>query len=357
MNKLFEENQLAGIPLRNRFVRSATWEGVAEESGLVSARLIEMMRELAVGEVGLIISSHAYVSPEGRAGNYQLAIDRDECLPGLTELVSAVHSAGGRIAVQLAHAGCSSREIEEADQYAPDAADKAWIKQVAKSFAAAALRGKQAGFDAVQIHAAHGYMLSSFLSPAYNHRTDEYGGSVENRARLLLEVYENIRSVVGDDYPVFMKINSDDFIDGGMTVPDMLRTAAMLSCKGMNAIEMSGGVLSGKPELSPVRRVNPSGPEEEGYYLESARLYKQALKIPLILVGGFRSLGVCRKIVEAGDADYISISRPLIREPDLIGRWHRGETDKSGCISCNACFRPGFAGRGIYCVPARKGRD
>ena len=356
MNSLFEANTLAGIPMRNRFVRSATWEGAAEENGLVSDRLTEMMCELAAGEVGLIISGHAYVASEGRAGNRQLAIDRDECLPGLTAMVKAVHDAGGRIAAQLAHAGFSSRVTEGCEACAPDAVDQAWIKRTVKAFSEAALRAQKAGFDAVQVHSAHGYMLSSFLSPRYNHRTDEYGGSIENRARLLFEVYENIRSVVGNDYPVFVKMNSEDFIEGGMTVPTMLRTAAMLAFKGIDAIELSGGVQESEPEESPVRKVNPSGPDEEGYYLKAARLYKQSIQVPLILVGGFRSLEACRRILENGEADYISLCRPLIREPDLVARWRRGEVETCGCISCNACFRPALAGRGIYCVPARKGR-
>jgi len=271
-------------------------------------------------------------------------------------MVKAVHDAGGRIAAQLAHAGSFTRVVEDAEKYAPDVADKNWMKQVVNAYADAAARAKQAGFDAVQIHAAHGYMLSTFLSPKYNHRTDEYGGSVENRARLLFEVYESIRSSVGDDYPVFVKMNSEDFIDGGMTVPDMLRTAAMLAYKGIDAIELSGGVQESDPNENPVRKVNPAGPDEEGYYLKAARLFKQSIQVPLILVGGFRSLDVCRKVLENGEADYISMCRPLIREPDLVARWHRGETGKCGCISCNACFRPAFAGRGIYCVPARKGR-
>jgi 2,4-dienoyl-CoA reductase-like NADH-dependent reductase (Old Yellow Enzyme family) len=353
MSKLFENNILAGIKLRNRFVRSATWEGLAEDTGLVSESLVELMRELAEGEVGLILSSHAYVAADGQAGNRQLAIDRDECISGISRMAHAVHQGGGKLAIQLAHAGKASR-VCDSGQCGPNVVDKAWIARTVEAFAAAAFRAEKAGCDGVQIHAAHGYLLSSFLSPFYNQRDDEYGGSVENRARIVIEVLKAIKDVVGSEFPVMIKMNSEDFVGGGLTVPDMLRTAAMLSLYGINAIELSGGILEGPKELNPIRNVNPGSIAEEGYYLEAAKQFKTSINVPLILVGGFRSIEACEQAVDNNFTDYISLSRPLIREPALVARWHSGDRQKASCISCNACFRPALSGRGIYCVPAQR---
>src|SRR5664279_2273765 len=209
MAELFECTSIKGMSLANRFVRSATWEGLADQDGSVTPRLIEMMVELARGEVGLIISSYTFVSPEGRSSPGQLAAYDDRFLPGLRDMARAVHSGGGKIALQLAHAGCKANsELSGLEPIGPSAVEKDGqpicrlagredIANIVSAFIRAAELSKQAGFDAVQIHAAHGFLLSQFLSPAFNKRTDEYGGELANRARLLLKIVRSIRKTVG----------------------------------------------------------------------------------------------------------------------------------------------------------------
>lgn len=353
------------MQLVNRFVRSATWEGMAEQDGSCTPGLTDMMVRLAEGGVGLIITSHAYVRREGQASLLQLGIDNDDRLPGLAAMAEAVHRAGGKIVVQLAHGGChanpdltgmmpwgpSGTEGEDFPKCREMSGDD--FRTVAKAFGDGASRARRAGFDGVQIHAAHGFLLSEFLSPFYNRRRDEYGGSLENRARLLLEVVRDIREKVGDEFPVMIKLNSEDFVAGGFRVEDMLRTATMLQNAGIDAVELSGGTrFSG--DRVPVR---PGKIDEdtEGYYLEAAKKFKQKVGIPLMPVGGIRSYSVAERIIGEGIADYVSLSRPLIREPDLVNRWKSGDTAKAKCLSDNLCCAPPTAGEGLYCVVERRG--
>jgi len=365
MPDLFEKSAINSIRLNNRFVRSATWEGLAAEGGACTSRLIALMQELADGEVGLIISGHAYVSREGQAGPWQLGVYDDELIPGLRKMTDAVHKRSGKIVLQLAHAGCRAafgltgrqkigpcaevdRDKTLCREMTPDD-----IRHTVQRFAAGAARGQQSGFDGVQIHAAHGYLLSQFLSPFYNKRTDEYGGSIENRARIVLEVLSAIRSAVGDRFPVLIKINSEDFLDGGFSVEEMLQVAAMLEKAGVDAIELSGGTGdSGK--LTPVRPGKIDSEKKEVFYQKAAVRYKANIDVPLILVGGVRSYAVAEQIVKTGLADYVALCRPLIREPHLIKRWQSGDHRPSTCLSDNLCFKPVRAGEGLYCYTAEK---
>ncbi|MDI6726164.1 MAG: hypothetical protein QMD32_04305, partial [Smithellaceae bacterium] len=221
-------------------------------------------------------------------------------------------------------------------------------RELSDGFAAAARRAKAAGFDGVQIHSAHGYLLSQFLSPIFNRRHDDYGGTIQNRLRLHLEVCRAIRETVGDDYPVLIKINCEDFSENGLTPEDSLRACKLLSQAGVDAFEMSGGLLTGG-KLSPSRS-GINSPEKEAYFREHAKAFKKEINSPLILVGGLRSLDVAEEIIKTGTADYISLCRPLIREPGLINRWKSGDTGPATCKSDSLCFRPALTGKGIYCV-------
>ncbi|MFI5330035.1 MAG: NADH:flavin oxidoreductase [Desulfobaccales bacterium] len=369
MAELFECTSINGMSLANRFIRSATWEGLADKDGAVTPRLIEMMVELARGEVGLIISGHAFVSPEGQVSPRQLAVFEDRFLPELRDMVRAVHSVGGKIALQLAHGGCKANsELSGRGPIGPSAVEKDGrpicrmvsredIASLVSAFARAAELSKQAGFDAVQIHAAHGFLLSQFLSPAVNQRTDEYGGELANRARLLLQVVRSVREMVGPEYPILIKINSEDFSAGGMSGAEAVEVSGWLAKASIDAIEFSGGTMDSPEELLPVRPGRLKTPEQEVYYRKAARLYKQQVTIPLILVGGIRSYGVAEELVRDGTADYISMSRPLICEPGLVKRWREGDRRKAECVSDNACFAPALDGRGIYCVTMAKKRS
>ncbi|MDF1591211.1 MAG: NADH:flavin oxidoreductase [Desulfobacterales bacterium] len=361
---LFEKTRINSLALKNRFVRSATWEGMAHKDGACSRRLIDLMAELARGGVGLIISSHAFVLPQGQASPWQVGAYGDELLPGLTRLAQAVHDNGGKILLQLAHAGChADTELTGQPPMGPSALNNdpgescremnvAEIDQTVIAFGRAAARAKRAGFDGVQIHAAHGYLLSQFLSPFYNKRTDHYGGSIANRSRIVLDVLKSIRNQTDNHFPVMIKMNSEDYLETGLTMSEMLQTAKRLQQAGIDAVELSGGTkFSGK--LNPIRsgKINP---ENEAFYKEAAGAFKESISVPLLLVGGIRSYGVAQGLVEAGLADYISLCRPLIREPGLVKRWQSGDTGKSMCRSDNLCFRPAREGKGIYCVRSEK---
>ncbi len=230
------------------------------------------------------------------------------------------------------------------------------LAAVAQAFVAAAARTKTAGFDAVQVHAAHGYLLSQFLSPCFNCRTDGYGCELEQRARLLLQEVVSVRGVVGARYPVLVKLNADDFLPGGFSIDDMLHVSGMLETPGVDAIELSGGtgIDTG---LSFSRVGRPAQGEPEAYYEVAARRYKQKIGEPLMLVGGICTFETAERLVAEGTTDYIALSRPLIRERRLIERWRAGETTPARYISDNGCFETGDDGNGIFCaVEARKAR-
>ncbi len=227
------------------------------------------------------------------------------------------------------------------------------ISETVRAFGEAADRAKKAGFDGVQIHAAHGYLFCEFLSPFYNKRTDEYGGSLENRTRIVLESYRAIRETVGSSFPVLIKINSEDFLENGLTVKETIEISGMLENEGIDAIEMSGGTIQSDKKLVPVR-AGIDSEEKEVFYREAATSFKKQINVPLILVGGVRSYNIAEQLIADGITDYISLSRPLIREPGLINRWKSGDHSKAECISCNACFRPAMKGEGIYCVVKKK---
>ena len=364
MTTLFAPSEINGMTISNRLVRSATWSGMATDDGASTPQLVDLMRDLAKGGVGLIITGYTYFRQDGQAGPRQLGIYKDELIPGLKTITKAVHESGGKIILQLAHAGFYAQSaLTGQAPLAPSNIDELSkkprkemriqdIKEMVASFGEAARRARDAGFDGVQIHSAHGYLLSQFLSPLYNRRIDEYGGEVQNRARILLEVLETIRNVVGLDYPILVKLNSQDFIENGLKLEDSIRVGAMLSERGIDGIELSGGLLTSS-KFSPSRR-GITAKNKEAYFRNEAQSFKEEINVPLILVGGIRSYHVANQLIDEGVADYISMCRPFIREPDLINRWKAGDLRKAACISDNKCFSPAMAGKGIYCVTEKK---
>jgi 2,4-dienoyl-CoA reductase-like NADH-dependent reductase (Old Yellow Enzyme family) len=368
MAELFEKVSINGLTLANRFVRSATWEGLASREGSVTPKLTKMMVELARSEVGLIITGYTFVSPEGQSSPGQLAIHDDRFVAGQRGMVEAVHKAGGRIALQIVHAGrfadfaltglqpIGPSAVTKDGQTTCRALSKPDIANSVSTFTQAAVRARQAGFDAIQLHAAHGFLFSQFLSPALNQRTDEYGGTLENRARFLLEVVRSIRKVTGPAYPLLVKLNSEDFLEGGLTRDEAVQVSAMLEAATVDAIEFSGGTVISPEKFSAVRPGKPKTPQDEVFYREAAKLYKTRVRIPLMLVGGIRSYETANDLVRRGVADYISLGRPLICEPGLVKRWLNGDRRGSECGSCNSCFTPARDGRGVYCVAMEKKR-
>jgi 2,4-dienoyl-CoA reductase-like NADH-dependent reductase (Old Yellow Enzyme family) len=339
---------------------------MAAEDGACTPRLVEVYRRLAEGQVGLIITSHAYVRKDGQAGSFQLGIHDDRLKDGLRRMVEAVHAAKGKVVVQLAHAGLFANSelsgmppfvVSPVEQFAVPSGKnltERGIHEIAVSFGQAAKRAKDVGFDGIQLHAAHGYLMSQFLSPVFNKRTDSYGGSVENRVKALIQTLTEVRAVVGGDYPVLVKMNSEDGLEGGLSLEDALDVGKMIQKAGIDAIEVSGGtLLSGR--LSPSRGAKSE--DREAYFRAASKAFKEALSVPIILVGGIRTPRLAEKMLAEGYADYFSLSRPLIREPALIQRWASGDLSKARCISDNQCFAPGFEGKGVYCVTEEKERE
>jgi 2,4-dienoyl-CoA reductase-like NADH-dependent reductase (Old Yellow Enzyme family) len=365
MAEIFEPTNLSGIELANRLVRSATWEGLASADGTVTPALVRIHEELTEGGVGLIISSYMYVQKVGKQALGQIGVDSDQMVPGLAELARAVSDRDGKIVAQIVHCGgqADRRQTGGLQPVAPSAIEDPGypllpreltideIHEIIGDFAAAATRLQKTGFEGVQLHGAHGYLLAQFLSPLRNQRKDEYGGSLENRARFSLEVYRAVRSAVGPEFPIMIKLNANDFLDGSTTEEDSCHVAAALAAEGIDAIEVSGGT-PGSGKLG-AARPNIKKPTDEAYFLPQAEAIRRAApSVPLMLVGGMRSLEVMEEILAAGTADYFSMSRPLIREPGLPARWQSGDRTRAACISCLGCFGPARKGEGISCVQA-----
>jgi len=368
MPSIFEPATVGGIPLRNRIVRSATWEGMCDERGAPTERLVSLYETLAEEGVGLILTGYAYVLPEGKQTPGKMAMDDDALVPSLKEMTRRVHAKGGKIAAQLVHAGGqASRHVSGHSPVGPSAVflphyqeeprslSVEGIGRIVEAFARAAVRAQEAGFDGVQLHGAHGYLLGQFLSPLTNRREDGYGGALANRARFAVEVVAAVREAVGREYPVWIKLNGEDFLDGGVSLGDSSAAARILERAGIDAIEVSGGT-PGSGERS-AARTRIDSLEKEAYHRDLARAVKLGVRIPVGLVGGLRSPSLLEEIVRSGDADFVSMSRPFIREPGLVRRWILGDLARATCISCNGCFQPGLKEGGIYCVVERKIRE
>jgi len=365
MESCFDEVVIGRIPMRNRIVRSATWEGMCEKDGAPTERLAALYEQLAEGGVGLIATGYAYVRPEGKQAQGKLGIYDDSLVPGLKSVPRRVHDRGGRIVAQLVHAGGqANRDVTGLPPVAPSAVSVPYypeipkelapeeIRDIVAAFGRAAGRAKEAGFDGVQLHGAHGYLINQFLSPLTNNRTDAYGGPLRNRSRFLSEVLLAVRAAVGEEYPVWIKLNGEDFLPGGFSLEEACQVARILEEEGIDAIEVSGGTAASREKTPARTRID--APEKEAYHRALSREIKGRVGIPVGLVGGLRSPAVLEEILQAGDADFISMARPLIREPALVNRWSSGDRSTARCISCNGCFLPGFKEGGIYCVVERK---
>lgn len=368
MTTLFEETAINGMTLRNRLIRSATWEGMCEQDGRPTEKLSNCYRDLAQGGIGLIISGYTFVRPNGKGLPGKMGIHTDDFARDYENLTSSVHRAGGKIAIQLVHAGGETNSTYagrqpvapsavKVDQFPemPEELSKDEIDDIVEAFGEGARRAKAWGFDGVQLHGAHGFLINQFLSPLTNRRGDEYGGSVENRSRFLLEVYQKAREAVGPDYPVFIKLNAADHLDGGLEIADALYAARTLERLGIDAIEVSAGTPA-SGEMGPARE-KILKPEKEGYNVPLARRIKEAVNCPLMVVGGFRSYEITEKTHKEDGMNYIALARPLIREPELANRWLQGDRRPAKCISCNSCFMPGLEEGGIYCVIEKKERE
>jgi 2,4-dienoyl-CoA reductase-like NADH-dependent reductase (Old Yellow Enzyme family) len=349
-NPLFEPIQINKLEIKNRFMRSATWDGSADESGGVTENSIRIYKALGQGDIGLIVTGYAFVSnPLGQANPGQYGIYHDKLIPGWKRLVKSVHQTGkSKIAMQIVHAGINSRYLVQKG-YTLVAVSKLKdlrqphrrmnqedIEQILNDFSVAAVRVREAGFDAVQIHGAHGYLLSQFASPIYNHRTDQWGGSRQRRRQFHLEVIQRIRKAVGNDFPVMIKFGAQDDQEGGMSFSEGLETCRQMEGAGIDLIEISAGVGVGSAAMT--KQELKKGEIDKVIFLENARAVKRAVHVPVAVVSGIRSLEKAREIIIKKEADMVSLCRPFIREPQLISRWLSGDTRPAICLSCNLCF-------------------
>jgi len=364
---LFTPTQIGGLELRNRLVRSATYDGGADRRGFVTGWQIDLYEQLARGGAGLIVTGLFSVHPSGRLAGRQNIISDDAAVDGMRQLAAAVHRHGGKIAVQLAHGGreCHAYQaykgrtavapsVLKSEKYPHRALADGEIEAIVASFGAAAGRVREAGCDAVQLHGAHAYLVSQFLSPASNRRNDRWGGSFEARGRFLTEAYKAMRRRVGDDFPLLIKLGVADGFTGGLTFSEGRKIAAHCMAMGFDAVEVSQG-LRGNHYTETEFRTGINRPEEEAYFQSWTAEIRRDASVPVILVGGLRRRAVIRDVLQAGVADLAALSRPLICEPDLIARWHRGDEAPSRCISCNKCFEALLKARRLGCVVSGAG--
>ena len=383
---LFAPYRLNTLEIKNRIVKSATLENMADPGGMPTGDMRRFYERLARGGAGLIITGYAYVNEAGRSYPLQSGIHHDGVVVHWRGITDAVHEAGGRIAMQIAHGGrqvkpsAPGRRRSLAPSVFPDLVNFTLprqmtgqeILQTIRDFGDAAARVKEAGFDAVQIHGAHGYLISAFLSPLMNRRHDEWGGDPEGRFRFLAEVYQAVRNAVGPGFPVLYKLNMTELVPFGTTPRQSFPAATRLAQLGLDAIEISGGInemilgmMRGKSCAGILRRGRNALakgyitavlkleerllPFKEAYFLPYAERLKPALDIPLILVGGIRSPETAGRIIASGTADLVSLARPLIREPGLPDRWMKGDLRPAQCVSCNRCVGEVDQGNKVRC--------
>lgn len=353
---LFEPIEISRLRLPNRFVRSATHEWLAKEDGTPTDAIGDLYEELARNSVGLIITGYSYVNPSGRSSRYQQGVYDDRFIEPYRKITARVHKYDSKIALQVVHGGrqaavtpeypvpmAPSAVMDSSSGKMPAAMTEQQILSTIEDFARAVRRAEAAGFDAVQLHAAHGFLLSSFISPYTNRRTDRWGGSVENRVRIIVEIIKRARKLVEKDYPIMVKLNATDGFEGyGLDAPECVEIAKSVTSAGVCAIEVSGGIAEAGDVMS--RRAVRAG-VDEGYFREYARTIKAAVDVPVILVGGLRSMAVMEKMITRGYADMVALSRPFIREPDLVVKFRDRSVKEAECTSCNECFDEG----GVRC--------
>jgi 2,4-dienoyl-CoA reductase-like NADH-dependent reductase (Old Yellow Enzyme family) len=330
------------MEVKNRFMRSATTSYYAFEDGTVRDSAIELYENLAKGGIGLIVKGHLYISESGKAHQGMAGISSDIHISRLKELTDIVHNNESKIVAQINHGGYRSSPDRvgpskyETSDWAARSLSEDEIDEVIESFGDAAERAMQAGFDGVQIHGAHGYLISQFLSNHVNKRDDKWGGGLENRMRLLMEVYQEVRKRVGD-YPVMLKINCDDFYPESFTIDESVEVSKTICEKGLDLIEVSGGGFERKPGLKTLAKHSDSKLSEPDYAGYASLIRDVTRPTPLALVSGFETLTAVQTILSKGIADMVSLSRPFIREPNLVNEFKSGQ-DAVSCIRCNACI-------------------
>ena len=382
---VFGAARLGPVVLKNRIIKSATFEGAAPK-GAVTDALIEFHRRVAAGGVAMTTVAYVAVSPEGRTDRHCVLLS-DAVLPGLRRLTDAVHGAGAAASAQIGHAGpvangrsnrmpslAPTRRMAPTGQLTRAATDQD-IERITGEYAQGARIAVEAGFDCIEVHLGHNYLLSAFLSPKLNRRTDRWGGSLANRARFPLQVVNAVREAAGDRVAVTAKLNMADGVVGGFWLEESIEFARMLESDGvLDALELTGGSSLSNPMYlfrgeAPLREFGATLPPplrlgfrtvgshflkaypfEEAYFLPYARQFLDALSMPLILLGGVNRLETVESALAEGFS-FVAMARALLREPDLIRRWEKGSDDEGLCIHCNKCMPTIYSGTRCVLVP------
>lgn len=329
MKNIFDETKLNQLQLKNRLWRSATWIASADENGNLTESVFDTYRELAKGGVAAIITGITTVSPHDAYLDGIVQFHSDEVIEQHKKFTDMIHEYDCKIFMQTAMVDSVFYIDGELYKVPINKLTKEHINEFINLFREAAIRAKTAGYDGIQLHVAHNFFLSKFISPMYNERNDEYGGNPENRARVLGQILDEVRKSVGDDFCVIAKINGDDFSDGGLNINDCITACRIMKDHGVDAIEISGNYTSREARAG----------ANEGYFQKYAVSVKEKVDIPIILVGGHRSVENMNSILFKTDIEYLSLSRALVREPGIVNRWKDGDLKPSACIGCNMCYR------------------
>jgi len=361
---LFQPGRIGALEVRNRLVRAATSETMAAEDGSVTPELVAFYERIAANQVGMIITGHLYVHPRGQYAPRQTGIYDDSLVLGLSQLARSVKRHGASIFAQVAHAGSQSR-VPEIEPLAPspvpnaltgrivEGASEEEIAEAVEAFAAGARRAYEAGFDGVHIHGANGYLISEFASPLANRRSDRWGGGSRERDAFPLAVAGAVRRAVPDGFPVTMKIGFADAPKGGLELPDSLERADRVIGLGLDGIEVSIGVMEAPTDSANTyvavgrRRAAQdwllhrllSEPRPEAYFRPWAHELRKAVNTTILLAGGMRTTETMSDVVASGDADFVAMARPFIREPDIVAQIAAGRRGMVDCTSCNLCLR------------------
>jgi 2,4-dienoyl-CoA reductase-like NADH-dependent reductase (Old Yellow Enzyme family)/thioredoxin reductase len=363
--QLFSPVRVGTMTLKNRIVMPAMETHLGDHEGFVTGEVISYYRHRARGGAALLIFENTGVHLSGRVNKGMVCIYDDKYIPGFKKLTDAVHAEGGKIAIQLSHAGrqtlsdftgsqpvapspipCPVLREEPRELTASD------ISELVEAFARGALRAQQAGADAVEIHMAHGYLVTQFLSPYSNQRTDRYGGSTENRCRFSVEILKRTRELVGTEFPVLCRISADEYVAGGLEINEAKKIAVILEKNGADAINVSACNY----ESSYLNM--PAYYRQEGCFVHLAREVKKCVSVPVGTVGRIRRAAMAEEILQRGDADLICMGRVLIADPYLPRKVEKGEEDDIRvCLSCNRCIESIASGKIVCAVNPDLGKE
>ena len=366
--------RIGGMEVKNRLVKAAVVENMAEEDGRATERLARVYEKAARGGAGLIITGGAYVQPGGRNVRYQTGAHSDDMVPGLSKVARAGQNNGAKIALQISHGGrqCPPEFVNDdvvgpspvkdtLTKVTPRAMREEEIEEAIEAFGQAARRAREAGFDGVEIMAGHGYLINEFLAARTNRRTDQWGGSLENRSRFLFQVIARAGHCAGPDFPILLKINTEDQMKNGFSLEECTWVAQQLKARGICAVKFTGGTYESALNIARgdipeeeileeysgferwrikliIRLMRRKFKFSEAYFLENVKRILPKPDIPVILVGGLRNPDMMAGVIEQGLADMVALGRPLIRVPDWPNRILAGDNQPAACISCNRCF-------------------